>query len=70
MENYIDLQLSSFIYQVSMEVLGCPPFCEVGCDTDHDKLLLALVNCTEENNEISAESQEMLLSVIKEKQVF
>ena len=53
-----------------MEVLGCPPFCEVGCDTDHDKLLLALVNCTELNNEISAESQEMLLSVIKEKQVF
>ena len=53
-----------------MERQQCPPFCEAECTIDHDKLLLAFINCSDEKGELSSESTAVLLEVIEEKQVF
>ena len=50
-----------------MEAHTCPPFCEAECYTIHDELLLALVNCPDDD--ITVEYQEKLQNLIKEKQV-
>ena len=51
-----------------MEAANChPPFCESGCSIQHDKLLLALVNCPDDY--ITEEYELTLQKLVGEKQV-